>query len=120
MTGPVVQPPPAPAAEPTPVPEETAVSADQLIEQLTSMSQTAWRWLQAHVLTTENLIAIGIQVIVILVAILIGAGREFDLGTDHAQKAVRVISGQGAGLLGIDHVIGNRGDCLCLAGAGDE
>lgn len=79
-----------------------------MIEQLTSMSQTAWRWLQAHVLTTENLIAIGIQVIVILVAILIGrmlaprVRRWIDFGISKLPEAIGARVGQIAPLL-LDH-----------------
>ena len=90
------------------MPDETPVSADQLAEQLTTISHTAWTWLQTHVLTTENLIAISIQVIVILVAILIGrmlaprVRRGIDFGISKLPEAIATRVSQIAPLL-LDH-----------------
>ena len=90
------------------MPDETPVSADQLTEQLTTISHTAWTWLQTHVLTTENLIAISIQVIVILVAILIGrmlaprVRRGIDFGISKLPEAIATRVSQIAPLL-LDH-----------------
>ena len=90
------------------MPDETPVSADQLAEQLTTISHTAWTWLQTHVLTTENLIAISIQVIVILVAILIGrmlaprVRRGIDFGISKLPGAIATRVSQIAPLL-LDH-----------------
>ena len=54
----------------SPVASEDA--GPDILAQAQTLGGDAWVWLQTHVLTTENLIAIGVQMAVIIAAILVG------------------------------------------------
>ncbi len=60
-----VTPPVAPTPSEGPVDSELIMRAEEV-------TRDAWSWLQAHVLTPENLIAISVQLGVIVAALLLG------------------------------------------------
>ena len=75
MTTPVpVTPPTTPTPEASPSSDNAAASeaGNDIALRAQAVMTDAWTWLQQHVLTPENLIAIGIQLAVIVAAILIG------------------------------------------------
>ena len=96
MTGPFLQTP-VPEVTP-PAPDTTppvSGPAEQFSAQVSEFTETASAWLQKHVLTTENIIAISIQLGVIVTAILIGrmlapyVRRWINLGLKKLPDAIR-------------------------------
>ena len=80
-------------AIPVPVPTETTSpegltteEGTELMVRAEALGLDAWNWLKEHVLTPENLMAIGVQLGVIVLAIIIGrllaphVRRWIDLG----------------------------------------
>ena len=60
------------------------------------------------------------RAIVDILGVGIGAGGELDLGARHAQKAEWIVAGQRPRLLGVHHVVWNRGDAGGVGGSGPE
>lgn len=97
MTTPVPVPPtPDPSATPVPVAEAApAESGAELALRFETLAADATTWLQQHVLTPENMIAISIQATVILIAIFIGrmlappVRKSIDLGISKLPETIR-------------------------------
>ncbi len=96
-----VTPPVAPTPSEGPVDSELIMRAEEV-------TRDAWSWLQAHVLTPENLIAISVQLGVIVAALLLGrifaprVRRLIDQGIAKLPEQVREKAEQIAPLI-LDH-----------------
>lgn len=102
-------------AIPVPVPTETTSpegvtteEGTELMVRAEALGLDAWNWLKEHVLTPENLMAIGVQLGVIVLAIIIGrllaphVRRWIDLGISKLPEQIRERVAQLAPLI-LDH-----------------
>ena len=106
MTNPVTPPDVSPSVT-APAPSE-GLAESELMMRAEEVTRDAWTWLQEHVLTPENLIAISVQLGVIVAALLLGrifaprVRKLIDRGISKLPEQVREKAEQIAPLI-LDH-----------------